>query len=78
MSLLTISAGRGVPISEELNTLHEESTKKRRISTMELERKSGIPFQARAEDDSLWPPTMSSDNYSEDAMRIVSQDTSAP
>lgn len=45
---------------------------------MELERKSGIPFQARAEDDSLWPPTMSSDNYSEDAMRIVSQDTSAP
>lgn len=41
---------------------------------MELERKSGMPFQARAEDDSLWPPTMSTpDNCSEDAMQIVSR-----
>lgn len=67
-----ITAGRGVPISEELNALHEECARKMRLSTMELERKSGMPFQARAEDDSLWPLTMSNpDNCSEDAMQIV-------
>lgn len=40
---------------------------------MELARKSGMSFQALAEDDSLWPPTMSPDHCSEDAMQIVSQ-----
>lgn len=73
MSLLTISTGRGVPIDNELNARHEESTRKRRLSTMELARKSGMSFQARAEDDSLWPPTTSPDHCSEDAMQIVGQ-----
>lgn len=67
-----------MPISEEMNALHEEGTRKRRMFTMELVRTSGMIVQASAEEDSLWPPTMSnalpsSGNRGENAMQIVSQ-----